>query len=448
MAKGNLFLGSGRGSVGDVTLSVLNGKQLSRRRARVVANPQSASQQLQRMVMSTVTGNAARLRSLISHSFQGVRAGAESYNYYNRVNLRLLRSQAVSGQIQGFRIKGAETFVPCDKMVLGKGILSAPSIEVTTNGINFDNAVLPSPFANEQSYLNALAQTFNAAPGDEIAILFVRQTTSIAAEYDGFYQFHCELATRRLVFMPWDDAFADQSLLGSNHSINSALLDYSIGGDGKPRTLDQGLHANAPGTNQLLLDIMTENTYRAGAVFISRPDGQGGWYNSNTSLVVNSDVYYKQDEIVAADIQGSYGPAAAQEPVSDYYLEQSVPETEVVAEPALKYAMAFAPAADVDWEYMVDGSELDGNTLELFRNEVYQMSFDAALNFVPSMVRVNGVFTEVDVNRIIKSDIPAGSSIYHFNLEDAVNTEREFTVDFFVQGGSKVTMNVIVHANS
>lgn len=433
--------------MGDVTLSILNGKQLSRRRSRVVANPQSSSQQLQRMVMSTVTGNAARLRSLISHSFQGVRAGADSYNYFNRVNLRLLRSQAISGQIQGYRIKGAETFVPCEGMVLGKGIITAPSIQISQNGVVFNKAVMPASFEDEQSYLNCLAATFNAAPGDEIAILFVRQSSAIAAEFNGFYQPKCELAVRRLVFLPWDSAFVGQSLLGSVRSINSALLDYSIGGDGKPRTIDTRLKADAPGTNQLQMYI-DESNYVAGAAFVSRPDGQGGWYNSNTTLVVSNDVYYKADEIVAADIQGSYGPAAAQDQSSDYYLEQSVPETEVVPSPSLVYAMAFAPAADVDWQYLEDGTELDGVTLEFTRNEVFQMGFDVALNFVPTMVRVNGVFTEVDVNRLIKSDIPAGSSIYHFGLEDGVNTEKEFTVDFFVQGGSKVTMNVVVHATN
>lgn len=446
MAKGNLFLGNGRGSVGDITLSVLNGRQLSRRRSRVVANPQSSSQQLQRMVMSTVTGNAARLRSLISHSFQGVRAGADSFNYFNRVNLRLLRSQAVSGQIQGFRIKGAETFVPCEGMVLSKGIITPPSVSVSSTGVVFNNAHLPTSFSDEQDYNKFLAATFNAAPGDEIAVLFVRQSTAIAASYNGFYQFKCELATRRLVFLPWEDAFANQSAV-VNHRVNAALLDYSIGGDGKPRTIDTGLEVTAPGTGLLSMAI-DSSQYVAGAAFVSRPDGQGGWYNSNTTLVVSNDVYYKADEIVATDIQGSYGPAAAQDQSSDYYLEQSVPETEVVPSPSLVYAMAFAPAADVDWQYLEDGTELDGVTLVFTRNEVFQMGFDVALNFVPTMVRVNGVFTKVDVNRLIKSDIPAGSSIYHFDLEDGVNTEKEFTVDFFVQGGSKVTMNVVVHATN
>lgn len=443
MAKGNLFLGNGRGSVGDVTLSVLNGKQLSRRRARVVANPQSSSQQLQRMVMATVTGNAARLRSLISHSFQGVRAGADSYNYFNKVNLKLLRSQAVSGQIQGFRIKGAETFVPCEGMILGKGIMYSPNLAIQDNGVSCNAVNFPAAFSSEDDYTSFLASAFNAKPGDEIAVMFVRATTEWAAEYNGFYQPKCLLLVRRMVFLPWNDAFEGQQIAAGTGAINTALLDFSLAGDGKPRSIVNGLQIIGTGDNPMLLCV-GDDPLSAAAMFLSRPDGQGGWYNSNTNLVVASDVYYKADEIIAADIQGSYGPAAATDPSSDLYLEQSVPEAGVVPNPTLMYAMGFTDAGELDWDYLKDGNELVGRALEFGRNDEFRMEFDVALNFVPSMVRVNGVFTKVDVHRLIKSDIPAGSSIYTFNLEDGENTAREFTVDFFVQGSSKVTMNVKV----
>lgn len=442
MAKGNLFLGNGRGSVGDVTLSVLNGKQLSRRRARVVANPQSSSQQLQRMVMSTVTGNAARLRSLISHSFQGVRAGADSYNYFNRVNLRLLRSQAVSGQIQGYRIKGAETFVPCEGMILGKGIITAPTIEVADNGVIINNAFMPATFQNEQGYLNSLASTFNAEPGDEIAILFVRQTPAIAAEYDGFYQFKCELAVRRLVFLPWDPAFADQSLLvqGAFRTINTALLDYSIGGDGKPRTLDQSLQAEAPGTGQLKMFISNENTYRAGAVFVSRTDGQGGWYNSNTVLVVNSSVYYKQDEVTAADIQGSYGPAAAQEPMSDYYLEQSVSEQAPGFVPTI--VAAEASSQSTTWSDLVSVSELVDGTIEVTKPTLSSTGVSIGTNFIPASVRViSGEFDTFSRERVIWSDIPAGNAVTSVKISFTADNAT-FEVELKDEDGNSVILEI------
>lgn len=444
MAKGNLFLGNGRGSVGDITLSVFNGKQLSRRRARVVANPQSASQQLQRMIMSTVTGNAARLRSLISHSFQGVRAGADSYNYFNKVNLKLLRSQAVTGQIQGFRIKGAETFVPCEGMMLGKGILSAPSISISSTGIVFDSAYLPTSFEDEQAYLKFLGDTFNAAPGDEIAVLFVRQTTSIAAEYNGFYQFKCELAMRRLVYLPWNDSFGGVNPIESQ-KLNPFFLDYSIGGDGKPRTIDTGIEVTSPGTGLLSMSI-DNNVYVAGAAFVSHPDGQGGWDNSNTTLVVGSDVYYKQDEVTAADIQGSYGPAAAQEPVSDYYLEQSTTTEVAVIEPS---AVGYIEASSFqDWDDILSNT-IPAAGINVTREQLTQGTY-VGLNFVPTMSRFHtslvGAVTGISIVRAYDTSVPAGSSLMRFEATAAATTAFTGTLIFTAPDGTNVSVAVSVPA--
>lgn len=445
MAKGNLFLGSGRGSVGDVTLSILNGKQLSRRRARVVANPQSSSQQLQRMVMSTVTGNAARLRSIISHSFQGVRAGADSYNYFNRVNLKLLRSQAVSGQIQGFRIKGAETFTPCEGMILGKGILQAPNIIVASDGITINNANVPETLQSEQNYLDFLSGTFGAQPGDEIAFLFVRSTTRVAAEYNGFYQPVSVLVMQRLVFMPWDDAFVGQAIVDAADKINSALLDYSIGGDGKPRTISNELVASRDASDKFKVTSTSAiGVQSAGAIFLSRPDGQGGWYNSNTSLVVG-DVYYKQDEVVAADIQGSYGPAAAQEPVSDNYLEQSTTTDVTVADPA---AVGFAIAESFSSWAGIENNPIEPEGLALSRNDVENGAL-IGLNFVPRMSRFStaaGAVEDVVIGRFIHSTIPAGYCIMKFEATPAVTTAITGTLIFTAPDGTNVSIAVSVPA--
>ena len=48
MAKGNLFLGMGRGSVGDVTFYRADGQQLSRARNRKPRNPKTNAQLIQR----------------------------------------------------------------------------------------------------------------------------------------------------------------------------------------------------------------------------------------------------------------------------------------------------------------------------------------------------------------------------------------------------------------
>jgi hypothetical protein len=52
MAKDNLFLGTARGSVGDIVFSRLDGQQVARVRNRAPRNPQSPAQMVQRIIMS------------------------------------------------------------------------------------------------------------------------------------------------------------------------------------------------------------------------------------------------------------------------------------------------------------------------------------------------------------------------------------------------------------
>lgn len=96
MAKGNLFLGLGRGSVGDVTLYRKNGEQISRVRVRKVSNPSSQGQLLQRAVTATVAQAYAAGRAIFDHSFQGRKVGSANQNIFMARNMSLLRARIVS----------------------------------------------------------------------------------------------------------------------------------------------------------------------------------------------------------------------------------------------------------------------------------------------------------------------------------------------------------------
>ena len=71
MAKGNLFQGMGRGKVGDVVFSRLNGEQISRVRNRHPKNPRSNSQLFQRAIMATVMQAYSAGKAIFDHSFEG-----------------------------------------------------------------------------------------------------------------------------------------------------------------------------------------------------------------------------------------------------------------------------------------------------------------------------------------------------------------------------------------
>ena len=95
MAKGNLFLGMGRGSVGDVTFYRADGQQLSRARNRKPRNPKTNAQLIQRAISATIV-QAYKAGSIIfDHSFEGKSVPAGSQRAFLSVNMRKLREQVL-----------------------------------------------------------------------------------------------------------------------------------------------------------------------------------------------------------------------------------------------------------------------------------------------------------------------------------------------------------------
>lgn len=91
MAKGNLFLGDARGSVGDVTFYTKNGQQISRVRRRSIKNPNTSGQLYQRAILSTVIKAYQAGSVIFDHSFEGVATGAASQARFQKVNIDLIR---------------------------------------------------------------------------------------------------------------------------------------------------------------------------------------------------------------------------------------------------------------------------------------------------------------------------------------------------------------------
>ena len=96
MGKGNLLQGMGRGKLGDTVFYRQNGSQMFRVRNRMVKNPKSTGQQIQRSLMATVTKAYSQLQVICNHSFENVAYGAASQSYFVKMNLDLLRKAAVA----------------------------------------------------------------------------------------------------------------------------------------------------------------------------------------------------------------------------------------------------------------------------------------------------------------------------------------------------------------
>lgn len=167
-----MLLGKARGSVGDLTFSVLNSEQITRAKAKSVKNPRTDAQMIQRVLMSTTVHAYSGMQEIVDHSFQGVPYQGRSMNRFNQLNVKNLRALYA-------QIAGGDTGVPVAFNANGnKRISLAPWIMSTgslpTVGLKIDSeagAAWPVAALNSQTVgINtvdfgvAIDATFESAP--------------------------------------------------------------------------------------------------------------------------------------------------------------------------------------------------------------------------------------------------------------------------------------------
>lgn len=89
MAKGNMFQGMARGSVGDVVFSVLKGQQVARVRNRQPSNPRTSIQMAQRALFSCAVKFYTRgIQNLFQFAFEDKKSTENDYNAFMRHNAK------------------------------------------------------------------------------------------------------------------------------------------------------------------------------------------------------------------------------------------------------------------------------------------------------------------------------------------------------------------------
>ncbi|MBR4033030.1 MAG: hypothetical protein IKJ07_10580 [Clostridia bacterium] len=135
MAKGNLFLGMGRGKVGDVVFYRKNGDQISRVRNRSVRNPNTDAQLYQRAIMATVSKAYQAGSAIFDHSFEGIPVGARCQSRFMELNCNLLRSLVDSdvlanhgdGECQAAVVARGGSWPVANAYRISQGSLDVPS---------------------------------------------------------------------------------------------------------------------------------------------------------------------------------------------------------------------------------------------------------------------------------------------------------------------------------
>ena len=169
MGKGNLLQGMGRGKLGDTVFYRQNGSQMFRVRNRMVKNPKSTGQQIQRSLMATVTKAYSQLRVICDHSFENVAYGTASQSYFVKKNLDLLRKAAFTyteNNLSGIGeynmpyivAPGTVATVCPNKLLISEGSLQQTAFTVEDGKPTSAMVVAPSVGrdATTKAYLDAL----------------------------------------------------------------------------------------------------------------------------------------------------------------------------------------------------------------------------------------------------------------------------------------------------
>ena len=168
MAKNNIFLGTGAGSVGDVTMMRRMGKQVSRLRVRTIANPKTYGQARQRCYMAPIPKFYAPLAIALEKSWEG-KNKSESYSAFIKKNVELARAN-------NWTLPKGTAFFPMPYR-LSKGTL--PSINAEISDAEVGDFMINgdfSAFSDNQTFGNFSQCMINQKGlqnGDQITIISI-----------------------------------------------------------------------------------------------------------------------------------------------------------------------------------------------------------------------------------------------------------------------------------
>lgn len=271
--KGNPILGTGSGSIGDVTIMRRNGSQVTRVRLRKIKNPKSQGQAEQRMYMAPILKFYSPLAGVLETSFEGLNK-ADSYAKFISVNANLARAN-------GWAVKKGAGFTPLPYQVAG-GTL--PSIKLNEDDnqhvLSFSLPTIGQGSTTIADISAPLVSDYGLQEGDQITIIQVSHEEEMTPSVKRFFI----------------DMTSQDELSGYGLSVTNAGT-VVVGG---PETA-------------------------AATIIVSRWDVNAlKWARSNAFMKCLAGYMsdYTGDENLKAAI-ASYMKSAGQTPVSDVYLNGS-----------------------------------------------------------------------------------------------------------------------------
>jgi len=319
MARGNLFLGTAYGSVGDTTFYMRGGKQVSRARRRNVKNPRTERQAINRALLSTMGVAYSYMQGIVDHSFQGRNGKTANMQEFMKQNQGYVRGHVMSfnptltvDSPYNFNFKGEGALRP-NPYVIARGTLPAMQVIAPAEGQFSAGFTIPS-------LASVIGDGTTATYNDVCAALGV------------------ELGSQLTFCIISDDNFSGVPVIGSNMPQGLGNFHYArvilapddgdgtknaFVGDGSRITFTNA-NSNNRGSvafdesSNLAIIVAGKRYPLAAGVIISNYNGR--WLRNNCEMVVAGDYVYDN---ILSDVVDSYMNAAEVQPASDLYLNQS-----------------------------------------------------------------------------------------------------------------------------
>lgn len=270
-----MLLGYARGKVGDLVFTRRNGEQVTRPRVRVVNNPKTEGQQIQRMIFASVIAAYSRLKSICDHSFEGVKYGADSQAKFMSENLKRLRAFYPKDQDPNNKAIDSMAFVlPNDKamagtgLIIARGSIPAPEAKTDASGVlsGFGNG------ADDDHTTGSVLEGLGALPGDQITACAIRSVGDGYLFAKSRYVVKAD-ATAAQLENPWNSdgtgGIFDADKTEVNPNVTIVVGDIGLG--------------NPISVSNEKDDIV------AAAIIISRRDESGNWLRSDAILYNATD---------------------------------------------------------------------------------------------------------------------------------------------------------------
>lgn len=294
MAKGNLLLGMGRGKLGDVVLYRQNGQQMSRPRVRVVKNPRTSGQQIQRMIQATIAYGYAGLKTIVDHSFEGVQYGGKSMNYFMKRNMDALRAQVIAAD-SGVEISARFAAPNVRVLYPNEYIVSNGSLSPVVTPVG--NVIIPNQLVpglefpvvlNPSSTFADIMAAFGASAGDQLTFLFFNVDNAqkdVVATIGEENAFATALAVRRIKFL---DSYTEQQLATTFGNLHGGHFENLV----DPAVSDTDIIFEYGGqTGSIYIGVPSFKDKRViygGCCIRSRKSGDS-WLRSPQTVYISSD---------------------------------------------------------------------------------------------------------------------------------------------------------------